>query len=247
MLSESTFRRAILDKPDSNEPRLAFADWLDEHCNPLGEFIRVQHRLARQTDTESILLELENRERELLGEFEAEWLGEIAGLVEWCSFRRGFVDEIALSAASFINHAEQLLTLAPIRVVHFSSVEDPERLAASPNLRRLRFADFSENPLANAGVRALAQSPHWQELRGLNLSGVGAANSGAQALARSTSLRQLQELFLSDNHIGDDGAYALARSQKLPRLQTLCLRFNGIGNGAANALRQRYGRHVAIS
>jgi len=247
MPSESSFRQAILDKPDSGDARFAFADWLDEHCNPLGEFIRVQARLARNTDNDCILRELEIRERELLGEFEAEWAGELAGLVDWYTFRNGFIEEIALSAASFVDQAEHLLTLAPIRVVHFSSVEDPDRLAALPHLRRVRFADFSEVRLANPGVRALAQSPHWHELRGLNLSGVGAANSGAQALARSTSLRQLQELYLSDNHIGDDGAYALARSQQLPRLQTLCLRHNGIGNGAANALRQRYGRHVALS
>lgn len=244
MVAESEFQRAILNRPDDSTPRFAYADWLDDQCNPLGEFIRVQHRLERLTDKGEVLFELERRESELLGEFEAEWLGDLAGLVEWCSFRRGFVHEISLSDESFIEHGQQIFELAPVRLVHFSSVTDPERLASCPHLQRVAFADFSDLLLGNRGVRVISQSQYVGDMRGLNFSGVGVANSGAQALARSTSLRRLRELYLSDNRIGDLGGSALARSRILSRLETLCLRFNGIGAGASNILRQRFGDRV---
>lgn len=247
MVAESEFRRAILDKSDDSELRLAFADWLDEQCNPLGEFIRVQHRLERQTDQDEILLELENRERELLGEFRTEWAGEIDGMVQWCSFRRGFIEEICITAESFMANGSRLFELAPIRVVHFSNVADPERLANCPHLQRIAFADFSEILLGNRGVRVLAQSQYLTKMRGLNFSGVGVANSGTQALAKSPSLRHLRELYLSDNRIGDLGGSALARSRHLSRLEVLCLRFNGITAAAANALRQHFGKRVHLS
>ena len=40
---------AVLEAPDDDAPRLAYADWLEEHGNPLGEFIRAQCELAKST------------------------------------------------------------------------------------------------------------------------------------------------------------------------------------------------------
>src|SRR6476660_7221258 len=48
MIDRDTLLRAICASPDDDAPRLAFADWLDEHGDPhLAEFIRVQVELAR--------------------------------------------------------------------------------------------------------------------------------------------------------------------------------------------------------
>ena len=74
MSHPDAFLNAILEQPDLDEPRLTYADWLDERCNPLGEFIRVQCRLAHSQTGES-LWELEQREQELLAEFEGDWAG----------------------------------------------------------------------------------------------------------------------------------------------------------------------------
>jgi uncharacterized protein (TIGR02996 family) len=47
-MTRDDFLRAVLAAPDDDTPRLAFADWLDEHGEPeRAEFIRVQCRLAR--------------------------------------------------------------------------------------------------------------------------------------------------------------------------------------------------------
>src|SRR5437870_9162876 len=100
MTHPDDFLDAILEQPELDEPRLAYADWLDEHCNPLGEFIRVQCRLAGSQAGES-LWELEQREQELLAEFEGDWAAELAGRVDWWVFRRGFVAEVSTSATQF--------------------------------------------------------------------------------------------------------------------------------------------------
>lgn len=41
------FFDTILEEPDDDTPRLVFADWLDEHNDSLGRFIRVQIELDR--------------------------------------------------------------------------------------------------------------------------------------------------------------------------------------------------------
>src|SRR5262249_20752151 len=44
------FLQAILDDPGDDAVRLVFADWLEEHDDPLGEFIRLQMQLAELPD-----------------------------------------------------------------------------------------------------------------------------------------------------------------------------------------------------
>jgi uncharacterized protein (TIGR02996 family) len=64
------FLRAIRKNPDDDTARLVFADWLDEHDDPLGEFIRVQIELEpiRCRIDNPRALELHKREEELLDE-----------------------------------------------------------------------------------------------------------------------------------------------------------------------------------
>lgn len=80
MTTVKDFMPAILADPASDAPRLVLADFLDEHDDPLGEFIRVQCRIAAvEAEVESgedcdnpgcptcsELRPLRQRERELL-------------------------------------------------------------------------------------------------------------------------------------------------------------------------------------
>ena len=45
-MNQTPFLAAICANPDDDAPRLVYADWLDEHGDPRGEFIRVQVELA---------------------------------------------------------------------------------------------------------------------------------------------------------------------------------------------------------
>src|SRR5262249_43459735 len=87
---------AIRQRPGDDSPRLRYASFLDGCGNPLGEFIRLQCQLAQDARAEAHL-RLERREQELLANFERDWSVALAGRVDWCSFRRGFIEEIALT------------------------------------------------------------------------------------------------------------------------------------------------------
>jgi len=234
----------ILDNPLHDEPRLRYAAWLEDQGEPLGEFIQVQCRLAAAPDSE-IAWEWERREQELLAEHEDEWIGELRGLIDWGTFRRGFIEEIAVAAARFVRHAEQLFDHAPILVVHLSRSRDfVETLADCRCLTRLRHLDLSNNFVRDQGVKALSQSPFLSELRSLNLSSAALGDASVQALTASPYLRQLRELYLSDNRIGPAGARELAFSPLADRLHLLHLRFNNIDADSAALLRTAFGNRV---
>ena len=44
---ERGFMAAIVANPEDDVPRLLYADWLEKHGDPRGEFIRVQCQRAR--------------------------------------------------------------------------------------------------------------------------------------------------------------------------------------------------------
>jgi uncharacterized protein (TIGR02996 family) len=242
MSAHQSFLHAILENPLADEPRLGYADWLDQSCDPRGEFIRVQCRLGRPQEYDPCLGELELRERELLGEFEGDWAAPLAGMVDGWTFHRGFINEVMVSGRQFAEQGEGLCRLTPVQEVHLHDLGDRlAGVAASPVLARVRFLDLSENRLGNIGLRLLAKSAYLTGVRGLNLSASAAGNAGAQALAASPNLKNLEELYLSANNIGDDGARAIARSPYLEQLKTLFLNFNRIGAAGVEALRRRFG------
>src|SRR5262245_46036036 len=96
--------RAILDDPDDDLPRLAYADWLEENGQqPRAQLIRLMCEAARLAPSR----EPADRRRfeeatagycSLLAQHEAEWLAELPKFdrVEWgingekSRFRRGF-------------------------------------------------------------------------------------------------------------------------------------------------------------
>src|SRR5690242_12437796 len=41
MTRDQAFLHALLDRPEDDAPRLVYADWLEEHGDPRGEFIRL--------------------------------------------------------------------------------------------------------------------------------------------------------------------------------------------------------------
>lgn len=233
---------AILTQPDLDEPRLRHAALLDEQCDPLGEFIRVQIRLSRVPAGDPHSFELERREQELLAEFEERWTADLVGRVDWWVFRRGFVQEVALSGAQFLEHAPVLFERFPIQEVHFQEIDGEfPALTASAHLGRPRHLDFSDNRLGDGRVARLAQSPRLANVRGLNLSSTGMGDAGAVALAQSPHLSSLQELYLCNNRIGIAGVRALAAAPWLPGIGKLFLDCNSIGAEDAQLLRRGFG------
>src|SRR5262245_51105112 len=112
---DDAFLQAILEQPDDDTVRLIYADWLEEQGNPRGEFIRVQCALARLPTDDPRRAELEAREATLLAAHRDAWLAPVREIgTEW-EFRRGFVEQLTISAPSVLANAEALFALAPVR------------------------------------------------------------------------------------------------------------------------------------
>src|SRR5688572_19432410 len=101
MSDEDALLSAIAALPAEDTPRLAYADWLDEHDRPVrAEFIRVQVAIAQKDHLPRAILnrhvDLFRRNQELIDDRRAELLGPLAVLPTGkagarIEFRRGFV------------------------------------------------------------------------------------------------------------------------------------------------------------
>ena len=247
MTHPDAFLAEILRQPGLDEPRLRYADWLDERCHPLGEFIRIQIRLPQLSCGDARLFEFERREQELLAEFEHDWVGDLPEHVQWWGFRRGFVEEVALPAARYVRDGQALFQRFPIQEIHLEDVaEQLAAMTSAAKLRCPRHLDLSNNRLGDAGARLLAQSAWLEGLASLNLSCTCIGNAGAEALAGSPHLANLHDLYLTNNRITDSGARALAESRHLSRLDRLFLDYNPLSVEAEQMLRRTFGKRVFV-
>jgi uncharacterized protein (TIGR02996 family) len=267
MTSHEAFLQAITEDPDDDTPRLVYADWMEEHGQPeRAELIRVQCRLAQTPSDDPERPTLLERERVLLTEHEAAWVEPLRPLLLECElpsdeccppllghpwqFRRGFVERVALRVETFLEHADRLFRLAPVRAVWFAfdqeegedvNGEDHARLAGSPFLARLTTLDLSghvfDHPLE--GTHALLTSPHLAGLRSLYLRyGFGLDDTGfldgktLRLLGSGKYLTHLEYLDLSLNEFVTEDLASFRRAKGFRSLRSLCLRgvyMNGFG------------------
>src|SRR5262249_18765076 len=101
--------RLVVQHPIQDGPRLIYADWLDEHREPRGEFIRVQCALARMSASDPRRSELQLRSDELLKQHQADWAAPLKALVSGWHFHRGFIETIFIDARRFLAHGERVL------------------------------------------------------------------------------------------------------------------------------------------
>lgn len=117
MSSEREFMNRIRADLDNPVPRLVFADWLDEQGDPRGEFIRIQCELEQPHLTRGRARLLRIREKELLKEHRTDWLRPLANHpatnARW-TFRRGFVEEVAIDTRDFLNLRHVLGDIFPL-------------------------------------------------------------------------------------------------------------------------------------
>ena len=161
------FLRAIRASPDDDTARLVFADWLDEHDDPLGEFIRVQIELEpiRHRIDNRRALELHRREEEILRAHRDEWITTSALLTDVPDFgpvfRRGLPDYACLSLDTFLTSGEALFEAYPtLREVALYGVANRcDELTACPLLEKLDTLEIADWPTRD-DVAALAVSPY---------------------------------------------------------------------------------------
>lgn len=91
---------AIAEAPDSAEPYLVYADWLQSQGDAHGEYIQLMHALERETDS-SRFLTRKKRVDVLLADHGATWLNAVKVIApqwRWGFVRKGRVEATALRA-----------------------------------------------------------------------------------------------------------------------------------------------------
>lgn len=230
MADAAAFLAAITADPNDDLPRLMFADWLDERGDPRGEFIRLQ--IANNPADRG-------RVDELQAQFGRQWAGPLRDWAYVVNFSRGFPEQLALPAEDFVQFADEIVRLAPVRRVTLINARKwVPCLVRLPALRRIIALHISGGMIEDDGVEKLATCPYLASLHVLRLGQNGITSSGVAALAASPHLGRLARLDLPANDIGDWGARALAATQHLSALERIELTGNGISSSALELIRQ---------
>ncbi|MBP3958960.1 TIGR02996 domain-containing protein [Gemmata sp. G18] len=246
MNDEAALLAAIIAHADEDTPRLAYADWLDEHRPDAGpspasgpsaraDYIRVQCRLAQRPYDDPEYPALLEREGEL-----AHWLESHTGAagapelptdLEWFgnftsgddgSCRRGFPEEVAYTDYDEEpeENVERMVAALPVAF-------------ATTTVRALRLED-----VYGAEIAGLVSDPVAAGLRGLALNYVddGDETTAVRAIAKSKHLTGLRRLDLEFS-ITDPDLKRLAKAP-LDALEELALdQFTPAGAKALGAAR----------
>jgi uncharacterized protein (TIGR02996 family) len=259
MSEKDDLLQAICERPDEDDRRLVFADWLDDHGDAdRAELIRVQVTLARAGPDSPDRPALAERERRVLKKNRKRWLAEGPSWAARGEMVRGFlVPRLKENVEKFVKRKATALRPFPLWCFTLTGVEKrAELLAGCPLLARavelnltsnaigpsgakqlraprLRSVDLGGNRLDDDAAPALAEAPWLEGVTVLNLRNNWLRDAGGAALVASTRLGRLEELDLGDNNLGDAAARAFAQSERLPRLRRLTLARQITDAGAA--------------
>ncbi len=199
---EAALIKAVIENPDDDAPRLAYADWCDQRGDPRGRFIRVQLELAPiEYDQEK-----ENRwplkyeSMALLEKHGHEWMPSQHPHIIKCKMHRGFVAGIDITATSFLNHFADMSALYPIQYVDvLDLVPHARAVLTSPHLRRLTSLGVHDGDITDDDLKAFSQSPFVANLWWLDLSDNHITQEGVEALITSPFLKKLGFVALDTN------------------------------------------------
>jgi uncharacterized protein (TIGR02996 family) len=259
MSDDEALLAAIAAHPEEDTPRLVYADWLDEHGQPVrAEFIRVQVAIAQKDHLPRAILnrhvDLFKRNQELIDNHRAELLGPLAGLSTGrdgarVEFRRGFLTSVDLHAVQFVMFADAVSALRPLpevtvrdAAVHLDALSEVSHHLAlvtalhMQSQRRPHAINLTPAEVWNVFVECWP----WDRLRELNLEECRIGDEGMERLAASQSLSLLTDLDVSGNHLSDAGVGALLDSSLPPQLRRLILGGNPITDEGAIALAERW-------
>ncbi|MBX9623425.1 MAG: TIGR02996 domain-containing protein [Gemmataceae bacterium] len=248
-MTDDDFLRAVAASPDDDTPRLVYADWLDEAGDDAGraraELIRAQCELERDPPP-GRRKELGARVEQLLKTLRKSWPKPLpSGRQPKVEFRRGFPEQVTMSALWFVGAAPVLFHRVPtLRAGRFpnasNEVRGPLGLAGCPHLARLAEVDLHD--MCSCGrcrigdeLRELFVSPHVANLSALNVAGDRLDAAAVRVLAESPHLGRLRSLGLAGNAVGPAGGRVLAGSPLGGGLARLDLSNNRLGDVGGRA------------
>jgi uncharacterized protein (TIGR02996 family) len=180
--------QTICENPEDDEPRLEYAKLVEGSDPAHAELIRIQLKYADERRLGSRFYGSEGDEEGLIQAHGARWARDIAkftphGQIELIEFDRGFPSKIEMQPDLFVEYADLVFRLAPIRHIDFVKPLDEagellcdeagnlvpfpmERLLACPQLSRLDSVGFVNvklrlgRPGDPGDVSLVARCPH---------------------------------------------------------------------------------------
>ncbi len=235
MITDETLLRAVIDAPDDDAPRLAYADRLDVRGDAdRAAFIRVQCALETMPPEAPERPSFQAREQELLGRFGWDWAAEFGTRITQWVYRRGFIERVEMRLETSAEEILAILAKAPIRHIRdVSQFCDLQGVVdALPHLERLTGLEFwGLYAFVDALVSRLLASPHLRNLRTLILHHDRNGNMVKEGVLIE-GLAQPHRANLEELGVNIDGCWrgpskrildAMARSPHLRRLRKLYL------------------------
>jgi uncharacterized protein (TIGR02996 family) len=162
--------RAVLEQPDDDAPRWAYAAWMRAQNDPdsvmIGEFVESELRIAEtfRVDPHADVSAM-RRHAPIESLFDIDLMvGD--GVVGWPGRARGFVERIGVRANRLIEIADELFSVAPIRYLTLLNLADAvDEVAAWPGLSRIHALTFqvvdpATDLLTDDVVERLLRSPY---------------------------------------------------------------------------------------
>jgi uncharacterized protein (TIGR02996 family) len=235
----------IIEHPDDDVPRLAFADVLEETGGPAelerAKFIRVQIEIARLPEGDSRLPALRQRSSELSSRHYRQWLAAsgLEGIIG--PFVRGFLEGATLTAATYLKFAKRLASRTPLRTLRLQHLGPRmARLAACPHLRSISTLILAGVGMDDDDAAVLAESSHVVGLKTLDVCGNSLSVEGVEALLSSPHLQGCEVRF-ARNWLGPAAGAVLGRNPALARYTLVDFDETWLGNeGLAALLQSQY-------
>lgn len=210
MTDRDALLAAILSHPDEDTPRLALADYLDEHGDSAEQryaaFIRKQIELANVPEYDPRWVRAWHDDRDsLTGRGSDSFRPEVPPGIGWptrVTFRRGFPWHVeTIEAAPFLGAVDQLVRAIPLQALtvkadtaHYRDPVQLPALLASPHLTRLRQLEFSLCRFTPDTARALRDCPHLNNLRSLVFELATLDTGAARELLKPPLVERLESL-----------------------------------------------------
>jgi uncharacterized protein (TIGR02996 family) len=225
----------IVENPLDDTPRLIYADWLLDRGEPndllRAEFIRLQIDHARRPgDVKSL-----RRANRLLANNARRWSRDLKPLLRASVWRRGFVEAASVNAVDFLELAQEALSLAPIRFLHFRKPAGYfSSICHCPHLARLDGFSVQGGNLQPQDLESLGTSPFLETLQILHLDAnrLGAARRLRDWFRRMPALTTLS----LQNVQLDDATLSRLAHFLTPRLRHLYLGCNQLSDAGISVL-----------
>lgn len=241
MDDRSALMAAIMANPAEDTPRLALADWLqehgDKHDQARAEYIRIQVRAARVPEGEGERLEA--AEAKLEKKHRAAWLKPLTDLgprfepQDYQEFKRGTFVYTFFDTSEFLLKKHQAAlpdVLSRVGVEQLCFYSPTKKLAEFAGAPAFRWAAGIQYPGADDGAMKLfAASDACAHFSQLDLQELVATDAGLRAFADTTKMSNLKRLELSTEgglsskkpRFTAAGVVALVESKRLPALDEL--------------------------